>query len=160
RRNDATSIAPTVEAEMPKRSLLPDAIEQYVTEVMSRETDVQKRLRAETATLPNAQMQIGPDQGALLAFLARLIGARKALETGPSPAYSALAVGAALPDDGKLIAWDMSEEWTSIARRYWDEAGLSAKIELHLGPAVATLAALYQQGAENSFDFAFIDADK
>jgi caffeoyl-CoA O-methyltransferase len=105
-------------------------------------------------------MQIGPDQGALMALLARAIGARRALEIGAFTGYSALAVAAALPQDGKLITCDTSEEWTRIARRYWQEAGLANRIELRLGPALATLAALQSELGPGSFDFAFIDADK
>lgn len=145
---------------MPKRSLVPDFVEQYVSHVITRESPLQQRLRAETARLPQAGMQIGPDQGRLLAMLVRLIGARYALEIGTFTGYSALAVAAALPADGKLIACDVSAEWTRIARRYWDEAGLSGRIELHLGPARDTLAMLIRDGAAGSFDFAFIDADK
>jgi predicted O-methyltransferase YrrM len=96
----------------------------------------------------------------LLALLIHLIGARRALEIGTFTGYSALAVAAALPEDGKLVACDVSEKWTSIARRYWEEAGLSQRIELHLGPATETLAQLLRNGAAGSFDFAFIDADK
>jgi predicted O-methyltransferase YrrM len=145
---------------MSKRSLVSDAIDSYVAETMTRETPVQRRLRAETAALPGSQMQIGPDQGALMALLAQLIGARRALEIGVFTGYSALAVAAALPADGKLIACDLSEAWTRIARRYWEEAGLSDRIELRLGPAAETLAALLREGGGDSFDFAFIDADK
>jgi predicted O-methyltransferase YrrM len=145
---------------MTKRTLLPDVVEQYVSEIATRETDLQRRLRAETAALPLARMQIGPDQGALLALLVRLIGARRALEIGTFTGYSALAVAAALPADGKLITCDVNKEWTAIARRYWQEAGLSGRIELRLGPALDTLAALLREGGEGSFDFAFIDADK
>jgi predicted O-methyltransferase YrrM len=145
---------------MTKRTLLPDVVEQYVSEITTRETDVQRRLRAETAMLPRARMQIGPDQGALLALLVRLIGARRALEIGAFTGYSALAVAAALPADGKLITCDVNKEWTAIARRYWQEAGLSSRIELRLGKALETLAALLREGGEASFDFAFIDADK
>ena len=145
---------------MIRRSLVPEAVERYVSEVITRETPLQRRLRAETAALPRGRMQIGPDEGALLAFLVRLIGARKALEVGTFTGYSALTVAAALPDDGTLIACDVSEEWTRIARRYWDEAGLSGRIDLRLGPAVETLATLEGAGAAGSFDFAFIDADK
>ncbi len=145
---------------MAKRSLTSEPIEHYVNEVITRETPIQKRLRAETAKLPNSQMQIGPDQGALMALLARAIGARRALEIGTFTGYSALAVAAALPQDGRLIACDMSEEWTRIAWRYWQEAGLANRIELRLGPALATLAALQSELGQGSFDFAFIDADK
>ena len=143
---------------MIKRTLLPDGIEQYVTAFV-RETPLQQRLRAETAMQPHARMQIGPDQGALLALLIRLIGARRALEIGTFTGYSALSVAAALPEDGKLVTCDISVEWTNIARRYWAEAGLAKRIDLRLGPAVDTLASLAREST-GSFDFAFIDADK
>jgi predicted O-methyltransferase YrrM len=142
------------------KSLTPEAVARYVLDEATRETPLQQRLRAETARLPNARMQISPDQGALLALLARLTGTRRALEVGTFTGYSALAVAAALPDDGRLIACDVSEEWTRVARRYWREAGLAAKIELRLGPAAETLAALLRDGQGGAFDFAFIDADK
>jgi len=142
------------------RSLLPEAVERYVALDVTRESEVQKRLRAETARLPQAGMQIGPDQGALLALLARTIGARRAIEIGTFTGYSALAVAAALSADGKLVCCDKSEGWTAIARRYWKEAGLSDRIELRLGPALETLAALASEYGPGSFDFAFIDADK
>ncbi len=145
---------------MARRSLIPDAVERYVSEEFTRETASQHALRAETATLPNAAMQIGADQGALLAMLVRLVGARRALEVGTFTGYSALAVAAALPEDGCLICCDISEEWTRVGRRYWEEAGLSARIDLRLGPASETLSALLREGLGGSFDFAFIDADK
>jgi predicted O-methyltransferase YrrM len=145
---------------MPKRSLVPDVIEQYVSHVLTPESPLQQQLRAETARLPQAGMQIGPDQGRLLALLVHLIGARRALEIGTFTGYSALAVAAALPEDGELIACDISAEWTRIARRYWEEAGVSGRIELRLGPARDTLAMFIRDGAAGSFDFAFIDADK
>jgi O-methyltransferase len=145
---------------MPKRSLVPDVIEQYVSHVLTPESPLQQQLRAETARLPQAGMQIGPDQGRLLALLVHLIGARRALEIGTFTGYSALAVAAALPEDGKLIACDISAEWTRIARRYWEEAGVSGRIELRLGPARDTLAMFIRDGAAGSFDLAFIDADK
>jgi caffeoyl-CoA O-methyltransferase len=141
------------------RSLVPEAVERYVTQDIARETPIQKRLRAETARLPQAGMQIGADQGALLALLVRAIGAKRALEIGTFTGYSALAVAAALPADGQLICCDINEDWTAVARRYWREAGLSDRIELRLAPALETLAALRtEHGA--TFDFVFIDADK
>jgi len=145
---------------MGARSLLPDEIERYVGETITKETLLQKRLRAETAKLPMGMMQIGPDQGAFLALLVRLIGAKRTLEIGTFTGYSALSVAQALPEGGKVIACDVSEEWTGIARRYWREAGLADRIDLRLGPAAQTLKALLEAGGAGSFDFAFIDADK
>jgi predicted O-methyltransferase YrrM len=144
----------------PKRSLLPDAIERYATVEMVRESPLMQALRAETAKLPRGGMQIGADQGAFMALLVRLIGARRCLEIGTFTGYSALVVAAALPLEGRLVACDVSEEWTSVARRYWAKAGVADRIELRLGPARDTLATLIRDGAAGSFDFAFIDADK
>ena len=140
--------------------LVPDPIEDYVDRFSSRETPARQRLRAETATLPQAGMQIGADQGALMALLIRVIGARRALEIGTFTGYSAMAVAEALPPDGRLITCDISEEWTAVARRSWRDAELDGKIELRLGDARATLAALHREAGPGSFDFAFIDADK
>src|ERR1700730_11711328 len=102
-----------------KRSLVSSTIEHYVSEVITRETPLQKRLRAETAALPKGRMQIGADQGALFGLLVRLLGARRALEIGTFTGYSALAVAAALPADGRLVCCDVSDAWTSIARDFW-----------------------------------------
>jgi len=143
-----------------KRSLLPDAVETYVCETVARETPLQKRLRQETAQLPEAGMQIGADLGAFLALLARAIGARRAIEIGTFTGYSALAVASALPENGVLVACDVSEEWTAIGRRYWEEAGVAARIDLRLGPARDTLSNLLREHGPGSFDLAFIDADK
>jgi predicted O-methyltransferase YrrM len=145
---------------MPGRSLLPDHIERYILEHSPTETPIQQRLRAETAPLPRAGMQIGADQGAFLGFLIRLIGARRALEIGTFTGYSAMAVALALPPGGKLITCDVSEEWTAIARRAWRDAELEDVIELRLGDARGSLAALRIEQGDASFDFAFIDADK
>jgi len=142
------------------RSLLPDAVERYVIGTIAHETPVQKRLREETSKLPEAGMQIGADQGAFLALLVRAIGARRAIEIGTFTGYSALAVATALPAGGKLVACDVSAEWTAIGRRYWAEAGVAAKIDLRLGPALETLGQLRKEHGAGSFDFAFIDADK
>ena len=140
---------------MPKRSLLPDTIEQYLTDLNRPEPGFLTRLRAETALLPEAGMQIGVDQAALLGLLLRLVGARKVIEIGTFTGLSALAMALALPPDGRVITCDISSAWTSIGRRYWEEAGVAAKIDLRLAPALETLATL-----EKGFDFAFIDGDK
>ena len=146
---------------MPYKSILAsDAMARYVNEVMVRETPLQQRLRAETAALPRGIMQISPDQGRFLAFLVRLTGAKRALEVGTFTGYSALCVASALPADGRLVACDISAEWTAIGRRYWEEAGVADRIDLRLGPARETLAALKADGAAGTFDLAFIDADK
>jgi len=145
---------------MAHRSLLPEAVDDYLRTVVVRESPLQQRLRAETARLPMGGMQIGADQGVLLAFLVRLIGAKNAIEVGTFTGYSALAVASALPPGGRLICCDVSEEWTAIARRYWAEAGIADRIELHLRPAQETLAELLQRNGAGAFDFAFIDADK
>jgi predicted O-methyltransferase YrrM len=143
-----------------KRTLLADPIEQYLNGFVTVETAIQRRLRAETSALPQARMQIGADQGAFMALLVRLVGARRALEIGTFTGYSAMAIAAALPPGGRLITCDVSEEWTAIARRYWCEAGLTEEIELRLGDARGTLAVLRAEAGDSSFDFAFIDADK
>jgi O-methyltransferase len=142
------------------RSLLPDAVDSYLHNVAHAETPLQRRLREETAKLPMGLMQIGADQGALLALLVRLVGARRALEIGTFTGYSALAVAAALPADGRLVCCDISDEWTRIARRYWNEAGVAERIDLRLAPAADTLRALLRDPGPGCFDFAFIDADK
>jgi predicted O-methyltransferase YrrM len=146
---------------MPKRNIeLTQTLDDYIFGVSLRESDVQRRLREETARLPMAGMQIAPDQGQLMALLARLVGARRCLEIGTFTGYSALAVALALPADGRIIACDVNPETTAVARRYWREAGVADKIELKLAPALATLDALLAERQEGRFDFAFIDADK
>jgi predicted O-methyltransferase YrrM len=145
---------------MAHRSLLSEAVDRYLGTVVVHESPVQKRLRAETSKLPEAGMQIGADQGVFLAFLARLVGTRRAIEIGTFTGYSALSVASVLPPDGRLVCCDVSEEWTSIARRYWAEAGLAERIELRLAPARETLAQLRKRDGPASYDFAFIDADK
>jgi predicted O-methyltransferase YrrM len=140
--------------------LLPQAVDDYLRTVVVRETPLQQRLREETSRLPMGGMQIGADQGVLLAFLIRLIGAKNAIEVGTFTGYSALAVAGALPAGGRLVCCDVSEEWTTIARRYWAEAGVADRIELHLRPAQETLAELLHREGAGTFDFAFIDADK
>ena len=145
---------------MSHRSLLPDAVDSYLHNVAHTETPLQRRLREETAKLPMGMMQIGADQGAFLALLVRLVGARRALEIGTFTGYSALAVATALPADGRLVCCDISDEWTRIARRYWNEAGVADRIDLRLAPAADTLRELLRDPGPGSFDFAFIDADK
>jgi caffeoyl-CoA O-methyltransferase len=145
---------------MARRSLeLDDRLYDYLVQFGTRESDLLKDLRAETAKLPGAGMQIGPEQGAFMGLLVELIGARRALEIGTFTGYSSLCIAGAMPADGKLICCDVSEEYTKVARDYWRRAGLESKIELRLGPAVATLDALIEAEVE-AFDFAFIDADK
>jgi predicted O-methyltransferase YrrM len=146
---------------MSSRTLpITDDIHHYLVEHWVREHPVLARLRETTATMPHAQMQIGPEQGQFMALLARLIGARRCIEVGVFTGYSSLAVALALPEDGRILACDVSEEWTSIARRFWAEAGVEHKIELKLQPAVRTLEALLAAGEAGRCDFAFIDADK
>jgi len=137
---------------------LTDRLEGYVL-AHSRESTVAARLRAETAKLPQSGMQIGADQAAFMALLVRAIGAKRCIEIGTFTGYSALAVAYALPDDGRLICCDISAEWTAIARRYWNEAGIAERIELRLAPALDTLRELARDG-RGQYDFAFIDADK
>lgn len=128
--------------------------------VSLREPDILQKLRQETANHPMSQMQIAPEQGQFMALLVQLMGAKKTLEIGVFTGYSSLAVALALPPDGKIIACDVSEEYTAIARHYWEEAGVAHKIDLRIAPALETLDNLIAAGQTNTFDFAFIDADK
>jgi caffeoyl-CoA O-methyltransferase len=139
---------------------LNDAGYQYLLQVALREPAVLRRLREDTAGLPQSNMQIAPEQGQFMALLVQLMGARRAIEVGVFTGYSALAVALALPADGRLLACDINADWTARAGRYWREAGVADKIELRLAPALDTLDALLRDGAAGSFDFAFIDADK
>lgn len=125
-----------------------------------RESDVLKRLREETDRDPHAIMQIPPEQGQFMMFLVKALGVRKALEIGTYTGYSALCVALALPEDGQIVACDISEKWADIGRRYWQEAGVAHKIDFRFGKASRTLDALIKSGASGSFDFIFIDADK
>lgn len=146
---------------MSKQTLeLNDALYHYLLENSLREPEILARLRSETAKHPMNMMQISPEQGQFMALLVRLLGARKTLEVGVFTGYSSLVVALALPPDGKLVACDVSEEYTTIARRFWQEAGVADKIDLQIGPAVETLDRLLEQGEAGTFDFAFIDADK
>lgn len=133
---------------------------QYLLQVSLHEHPVLAELRAETAKMNERNMQIAPEQGQFMALLIQLIGARKGIEIGVFTGYSATAVALAMPAEGKIIACDVSVEWTSIAKRYWQKAGIENKIELHLQPALKTVDELIAKGETNTFDYAFIDANK
>ncbi len=139
---------------------LPADLRAYLLSVGVREPLILADLREETAALPQHDMQIAPEQGALMALLVELTGARRCLEVGTFTGYSSTRVAMALPADGSLVCCDISQEWTDVARRYWEQAGVAHKIELRLGPALETLDALLAEGQAGSFDFAFLDADK
>ena len=132
----------------------------YIQSISLREPDILRQLRQETAKLSMAQMQISPEQGQFMALLVQLMGAKKTLEIGVFTGYSALAVALVLPVDGKVIACDISEEYTAIAKDFWARAGVSEKIDLRIAPALETLETLINEGEAASFDLAFIDADK
>jgi caffeoyl-CoA O-methyltransferase len=136
-----------------------DALFDYIVRMGAREHPVLKHCREETARHPQAGMQIGPDQGAAMALIAQLMGAKRYLEIGTFTGYSALAIALALPPDGRVVCCDVSKEFTDLARGYWEDAGVASKIDLRLGPATGTLDRMIADG-EPAFDFAFIDADK
>jgi predicted O-methyltransferase YrrM len=140
--------------------LLGDRLAAYYAGVALRESPILAELRRETAALPAARMQIAPEQGQLLAILVRLMQARRTIEVGVFTGYSSLAVAMALPEDGRMLACDVSEEWTAMARRYWQRAGVTHKIRLELAPALQTLDRELAGGQSGRYDFAFIDADK
>lgn len=142
-----------------KSTFVDPAIQGFIIENVVRENPLLRELREETARLPNARMQIGPDQGEFMALLARAIGAKRYLEIGVFTGYSSLVMALALPDDGRIVACDVSDEYTSIARRYWKAAGVEGKIDLRIAPALDTIAELRRERAK-AFDMAFIDADK
>lgn len=139
---------------------LDDALYEYLLKVSLREDALLRRLRDETLAMPQANMQIAPEQGQFMAMLVKLMGARNCIEVGTFTGYSSLCVARALPPDGKLIACDTSVEWTSVAQRYWQEAGVANRIDLLMGPAEKSLETLIANGGAGSCDFAFIDADK
>ncbi|AVH67071.1 SAM-dependent methyltransferase [Nostoc sp. 'Peltigera membranacea cyanobiont' 213] len=146
---------------MPKQSLgLDNQLYNYLLSVSLREPEILLKLRQETASHPRSTMQISPEQGQFMRLLVQLIGAKKTLEVGVFTGYSSLSVALALPEDGKIIAADVSEEFTAIARRYWQEAGVADKIDLRLAPGLETLDRLLATDQAETFDFAFIDADK
>jgi predicted O-methyltransferase YrrM len=137
-----------------------DELAAYIRQVTLREPGPLARLREETASHPRASMQTAPEQGQFLHLLARILGAKKTLEVGVFMGYSSTWVALALPADGRIVACDVSEEYTSRARLCWRETGVEQKIDLRLGPAIETLDGLIAEGQAGSFDFAFIDADK
>src|ERR1700743_3719302 len=137
-----------------------DALYAYLLETSLREAPLLKRLRDETAAHPRGGMQISPEQGQFMQLLTKLTGARRCIEVGVFTGYSSLSVALALPADGKILACDVSDEFTQVARRYWAEAGVASKVELVLPPASETLAAHIAAGESGRYDFAFIDADK
>lgn len=146
---------------MSKKTLdLNNQLYDYLLSASLREPEVLRQLRQETALHPQAGMQISPEQGQFMALLVQLLGATKTLEVGVFTGYSSLCVALAIPSTGKIVACDLNEEYTSIARRYWQTAGVADKIDLRLAPALETLDRLLADGQAETFDFAFIDADK
>jgi len=146
---------------MSNRTLnLTDPLYAYMLSISLREPEVLRRLREETALDEMARMQVAPEQGQLMSLLVELTGATQALEIGVYTGYSALCIARGMPEEGRLVACDISETWTRTARRYWREAGVEHKIDLRVAPAEDTLEALAEQGNAGRFDFAFIDADK
>jgi predicted O-methyltransferase YrrM len=146
---------------MSDRSIgLSETLHQYLLANSVREPEILASLRQETDRHPLSNMQISPEQGQLMGLLVQLIGAKKCLEIGVFTGYSSLSVALNLPDDGRIVACDVSDEFTSIARKYWQAAGVSEKIDLQIAPALDTLDRLIANGEAGTFDFAFIDADK
>jgi caffeoyl-CoA O-methyltransferase len=146
---------------MSRRTIqIDDRLYDYLLEVSVREPPVLAKLREETAKHAFGGMQISPEQGQFMRLFVEVLGVRRALEVGVFTGYSSTSVALAMPPDGKLVACDLSDEFTQVARRYWKEAGVADKIELRLGPGVETLNALIASGASGTFDFAFVDADK
>jgi caffeoyl-CoA O-methyltransferase len=141
-----------------KFTTLDEGLYAYLVEKGTRQDDVLRRLAEETERMGDiAVMQIGPDEGAFMTLLVRAIGARRALEVGTFTGYSAICIARGLPDDGELVACELSEDYAKTASRYFDEAAVSERIDLRLGPALETLRAM---PASEAFDFAFIDANK
>lgn len=146
---------------MSRKSLnLSDELHGYLLATSLRESNILKRLREETARLPEADMQIAPEQGQMMALLVRMLHARKTIDIGAFTGYSALVVAQTLPADGKVVACEINETYTAIAQRYWRDAGVAGKIDLRLGNAAETMDALIGAGEAGTYDFAFIDADK
>jgi predicted O-methyltransferase YrrM len=143
-----------------KVTLLNDRLYEYLLSISMREPAILEQLRQETAQMPQAVMQIAPEQGAFMALLVQLMGAKKTLEVGVFTGYSSLCVALALPPDGQVIACDVSHKYAEVAQRYWRLAGVEHKMHLHVAPALETLDRLLLEGQAGTFDFAFIDADK
>lgn len=139
---------------------LSEKVHDYLLGHSLREITFCQQLREETRPMKMGMMQVSPEQGQFMAFLVELTDARKAVEVGTFTGYSALCVAQALPADGALICCDVSEEWTAVGKKYWEQAGVSDRISLRIGPAVDTLKAIRDAGEESTFDFGFIDADK
>ena len=138
-----------------------DGLYEYILKVSLREPAILRRLREETAAMPEHNMQISPEQGQFMGLLVKLMGAHRCLEIGTFTGYSSLAVALALDDDGTLLALDTSDEYTAVARRYWDEAGVADKVTLKLAPAIETLDEMLDADDQrHTYDFVFIDADK
>ncbi|MEH2362690.1 class I SAM-dependent methyltransferase [Nostoc sp.] len=145
---------------MLKNWQIPEGIRDYILTISLHESDILRQIREETVKLPYASMQIPAEQGQFMAFLAQLINAKKILEIGVFTGYSALWFALALPPEGRIIACDISEEWTNIAQRYWQQAGVANKIDLRVAPALQTLDALLSNSEAGTFDLIFLDADK
>lgn len=143
-----------------KSSITVEKVARYVAEKITTESELESKLRKETSKLQSGGMISSSDVGAFLGILAQAVNTKKALEIGTFTGYTAMKVAAVLPESGKLICCDVSEEWTNIGKKFWDEAKLSKKIDLRLAPAIETLNGLISDGQAGSFDFAFIDADK
>jgi caffeoyl-CoA O-methyltransferase len=143
-----------------KSTFLDQKIQDYIQRTTLREEPLLRELREETARMPNARMQIGPEQGQFMRLLAKAIGARSYLDIGVFTGYSALSMALALPEDGQIVACDVSEEYTTVARRYWERAGVAGRIDLRLGPALDSLDRMLERGERDRFDMAFVDADK
>lgn len=144
----------------PRSFYLPERVNGYILEATLRDAPILRELREETAKMPHAGMQTGADQVQFMQLLVRLIGARRCIEVGVFTGYSALGVALALPEDGHILACDVSEEYTAVAKRYWEKGGVSSKIDLYLAPATRTLDERIEAGEAGRYDFAYIDADK